>query len=138
MSQILAAIDSAREELRDAGLQDCMRALARREYFDHEEAVADEPPCQAATWDDVELAALGLRKQDMAAHQALPEHAGWLRDGGPARLWDRLSASKCRAEATARLVREAKGDPAVFDAIADLEQWRMDEMVRLYLQEAAQ
>jgi hypothetical protein len=88
-----------------------------------------------ALW-EARLAELDARWQK---HAASNEHATWLAEGGPARLWDRLSASRSAAQRQAAVVREAKGDPAAFDAIAELEQWRMDEMVGLYLnQEAAE
>jgi hypothetical protein len=71
------------------------------------------------------------------AHVASAEHARWLAEGGPARLWERCNASKHEAERQALLVAEAKGDAVAFEAIAELEQWRMNEMVRLYLNQAA-
>jgi hypothetical protein len=153
---LVAALEDAADLFHAAATSDAMRALSRREHFDAEEALASVTAPEPSTWDDVELAAVGdkqtirsmrtaldagrgkwltavvgrraaciaEREARWSAFVALPEHQAWLRDGGPARLWDRLAASK----------RDASGS----GAITELEQWRMDEMVRLYLKEDSQ
>jgi hypothetical protein len=56
-------------------------------------------------------------------HMASADHERWLREGGPARLWDVLEARKQRHEAVGR----SHGAAAT--------QWLMDEMVRVYLKQ---
>lgn len=157
----IASINKVREQLHEAGISDALRALSRREYFDHREVLEENPAPLPATWDDVEEHALTLPgdaarlrataestllravvrarwlesaedvERRWREHVASAEHARWLRDGGPARLWDVLAARLRKHEA-------AGLGYAVFAAAGT--QKLMDEMVRIYLtqQEAVQ
>ncbi len=157
-SERIDLVDEARTDLHNAG----------RKERSPEEHAAQEP--EPASWDDVELEAIGwpaqaaniraridanrsawrqgvielwtVRAEQIEerwrGHCASPEHQRWIAADGPARLWSVLNESKARAERDAALVREAKGDPDAFVAVAELQAWRMAEMVRLFLEEAAQ
>lgn len=148
-------VDEARDALYRAGIADRMRELSRREHYDAQEALDGEQMPLPASWDDVEIIALGWPRHasnmraildanrgkwiarvvdtwearianaeaKWSTHCESAEHARWLSTGGPARLWERLQAEKASAASE------------YFSALA---QWRMDEMVRLFLNQAAE
>lgn len=154
------------EAINDANLQ--LWALARNEMSPEEHAATKPEPATwddveemslylpsfAARMRSPERAALtkseeALRRlANIAAdaeerwsdHVATNEHQGWLRDGGPARLWEVLGTRKRRHEEVAALVEARAADFAAYHRAAAAECQRlMDEMVRLYLgQEAAE